>query len=149
MKFLLDSNVYDELVISPERQAQVIGACQAGKATLLMTHVQHDELMAMSDTVKRDRIFGIPFEPIPTYGVVLNTSRVGLAQFGETELIDGVRSDSRGHTEDALLAATARHHDAALVTNDRRLTNQAPKIGVEVWSSGRFIEYLNETPCTL
>ena len=110
-RFLLDSNVYDLLVASPEIQERVVDACEEGTVELLMTHIQVDELTAMSDTVKSGRALAIPFTPVATFGVVLGTSRIGLARFGDAELIDSVRSDEWNHTNDALLAATAKYEE--------------------------------------
>ena len=141
-RFLLDSNVYDQLVASPERQIEVIGSCQSGEIELLMTHVQLDELTAMADDAKRRRTLAIPFTPVPTYGMVLGTSRVGLARFGESELIDSVRSEEGNHTNDALLAATAKYEQAILVTNDIRLSRRAIEIEVKVWEPTKFLELL-------
>jgi hypothetical protein len=42
MRFLLESNVYDQLVVTPERQIQVINRCEAGAIELLMTDVEVD-----------------------------------------------------------------------------------------------------------
>lgn len=143
-RFLVDSNVYDQLVVAPERQIPVIDCCEAGAIELLMTHVQVDELMAMPDDSKHGRVLAIPFTQVPTYGMVLGTSRVGLARFGEPELIDAVRSDEGNHVNDALLASTAKYEQAILVTNDRRLSNRAMEIEVEVWDSSRFLGYLDQ-----
>jgi predicted nucleic acid-binding protein len=63
----------------------------------------------------------IPFVVAQTYGFVLDVSKMGLARFGESELRESVRSPEGNHTEDALLATTAKYEDAVLVTEDRRL----------------------------
>jgi hypothetical protein len=116
----------------------VTTACGAGKIELLQTHLQRDELMR--DETRRTRTLVLPCVFVPTYGVVFGTSRPGLAQFGEAEKLDAIRSESGGHTNDALIAATAQHHGATLVTDDHRLTNRAKSKGITVWTSAEFIE---------
>jgi predicted nucleic acid-binding protein len=142
--FLLDSNAYDPIVDDPDVANLVTRACNAGTIELLDTHIQNDELM--NDGKRRDRTLALPAVHVPTWGFVLGTSRLGLAQFGEGEVIDAMRSPSNGHTNDALLAATAEHHGATLVTGDRRLTNVARARGIEVWEPAAFIEYVRGVP---
>ena len=78
-RFLLDSNVYDQLVATPERRRLIIDACETGQIELLMTHIQHDELMEHPDEAERAAIFAIPFVVTMTYGMVLGTSKLRLA----------------------------------------------------------------------
>jgi len=136
-RFLLDSNVYDRLVETPERQRMAIEAHDLGRIELLITHVQVDELM--QDAGKRGRTLAIPATITETYGFVLDVSRLGLARFGEPEELDRIDSAGRKHRKDALLAVTARHEGAVLVTDDRRLQNFASRDGIEVWNSDRFV----------
>jgi hypothetical protein len=70
----------------------------------------------------------------PTYGAVFGVSKFGLARFGEANLIEAIRSPGGGHTEDSLIAHTARYEAAILVTGDRRLTSFARREAIEVWS---------------
>jgi predicted nucleic acid-binding protein len=138
--FLLDSNAYDPIVDSPDLERLVIAACAAGKIELLLTHVQQDELM--DDETRRNRTLALPSVLVPTYGFVVNASKLGLAQLGEPENINAIRSPTGGHTHDALLASTAQHHGAILVTNDDRLRNFALRQGIEAWRSADFERYV-------
>lgn len=136
-RFLLDSNVYDRLVETPEIQRRAIEAHTSGRIELLRTHVQVDELER--DIDKAPYTLAIPGTPVPTYGLVLGVSKLGLARFGETAKIDAIRSPQRNHTHDALLATTAQYEGAILVTEDRRLRRRAEGEGIEVWDADRFI----------
>jgi hypothetical protein len=80
---------------------------------------------------------------VPTYGVVKGISKPGLARFGEPELIDIIRTPQGRHARDALLAATAKFEGAVLVTEDRRLTRRAEKIGMKVWNGWQLIEFID------
>lgn len=153
MKFLLDNHVYDVLVETPERAHLVAALHGTHEIELLMTHIQVEEISANPRTLVdaigqlelrvADVVLGLPYTVCETYGMVLDVSQVGLARFGEPDLLDAVDSERGNHTHDALLASTARYENAVLVTNDRRLTNRAPSIGVKVWSVERFVAYVD------
>lgn len=139
---LVDRNAYDVLVETPEIQRIAIDAHESGRVTFVMTHVQNDEMLLNPNEEQRNAIAAIPFVHALTYGVVLGTSKLGLARFGESEKIEAIRSPSGNHTNDALLATTAEHEGTILVTNDKRLRNFASRNGVEVWSPKRLVEFL-------
>jgi rRNA-processing protein FCF1 len=141
-RFLLDNNILDHLIEPPELIRRVITAHESGHVEFLMTSIQHDEMMKVPDSEKRSAMAVIPFVITQAYGVVPGVSKPGLARFGETELIDVVRSPEGNHTEDALHATTAKYEDAVLVTEDQRLTRRARELGVEVWDAQRLIEYI-------
>jgi rRNA-processing protein FCF1 len=140
--FIIDSNVYDVLVETPKRQRSFIDAHERDLVEFHVTHIQIDEIDAIPDETLRNRIAAIPFVVTPTYGIVLDTSRLALARFGEPERIDDIRSESGGHTHDALLAATAGYEGAILVTGDHRLTNRARAEGIEVWTARQLVEFV-------
>lgn len=153
-RFVVDNMVYDLLVETPERQRQVADLHAVGTIKLLMTHVQKDEIAASQRTMVdpstdevlpvRDLVLAIPFTITPTYGLVLGISKVGLARFGDPATIERADSPDKRHTKDALLASTAFHEEAVLVTNDRRLQTRAAAGGVEVWTSSQFLTFLGE-----
>jgi predicted nucleic acid-binding protein len=138
--FVLDSNACDVIVDTPAVAQAVVEACSAGRIELLMTHVQYDELM--EDEKRRERTLGLPLVVTPTYGVVVGTSKVGMAQLAEPDDIEAFRSPGGGHTADALIASTARYRGAVLVTNDKRLRNFAQRQSIEVWSPVEFVEFV-------
>lgn len=140
--FLLDSNAYDQLEADSEALRALKSACMTGRIELLMTHVQWDELGRIPDVERRDRIANIPFVVVATYGMILGVSRVGLARVGEAGPIETARNGSLKHDHDALLASTAQHEGATLVTVDRRLTARAQVLRLESWSNARFLEHL-------
>jgi predicted nucleic acid-binding protein len=144
MRFVLDSNAYDFVVEDPEVHLLAVRLVEAEKIELLMTHVQEDELAAIPDAKKREAIASLPRTLVATYGIVVGEWRLGRARLGDAEKIEAIRNHSGKHTRDALIAATAQYEDAALVTNERRLTNFARRAGIEVWSPDRFIAFLGE-----
>jgi hypothetical protein len=112
-RFLLDSNAYDPLVDDPQARAIAVTACRDGRIELLLTHVQWDELCAIPDAERRTIAANIPFVIVATYGMILGTSRLGLARLGEGEKIEAIRNYSDKHSRDALLAATAQLSSSA------------------------------------
>jgi predicted nucleic acid-binding protein len=142
MRFVLDSNIYDHLIETPELQRQVIDAHQRGEVEFLMTSIQLDEITEVPDGTRRNAMAAIPFVVTPTYGIVLGLSKPGLARFGESEQLDAIRSQHRNHSEDALLATTAKYEEAVLVTEDQRLAKRARELGVEVWGAKRLVELM-------
>jgi predicted nucleic acid-binding protein len=107
-----------------------------------VTHIQYDELRRIPDVERRNAIFALPGVITPTFGFVLNTSRLGMARLGEPGRVDAIRSPAGKHTNDALIATTAAHEGAVLVTEEKRLTNQAKAQGTEVWKARQLFEFV-------
>lgn len=141
-KFLIDNVAYDYLARTDERLNLCIDAHVCGAVEFLVTHVQHGEMLNNPDAALRTRVFSIPFVIVATYGMKLGISKPGLARYGEPELITAVDSEQEKHTPDALQASTAKFEEATLITFERRLTNQAKKIGVEVWAPPQLVEFI-------
>lgn len=142
IRFVLDANIYDHLIATPEIQQAAIAGHESGQVEFLMTSIQLDQITAVPDAGRRNAMAAIPFVITPTYGSVLGLSKLGLARFGESEQIDVVRSDQGNHTEDALLATTAKYEDAILVTEDKRLARRASELGVEVWGTKKLVSFI-------
>ena len=143
-RFVLDSNAYDHLVTSPARQIAFIHACLHGQIELLVTHIQHDELSKIPDEERRNAIAAIPFVITPTAGLIIGTSKVGLARFGDLDRIESIRSEFGNHTNDALIAVTAYDNSAVLVTEERRLTNRSRAQDIEVWDANQLIKFVEK-----
>jgi hypothetical protein len=149
--FVLDANAYDPLVATEEIEATITRACDNGAIELLMTHIQYDELMMISDVEKRRRATSLPLVNVPTYGMVVGSSKVGLARFGEPEKIEAIRKGSLRHTNDALIAATAGYERAVLVTCGGRKLIQIADL--RLCSSGApgvmdpGVSVTHESPC--
>jgi hypothetical protein len=89
-RFLLDTNVYDA-ILTADAVTAIVNACNSGQIELLMTHVQHEELLGIPDREKRIAIASVPFVMTHTYGLILGTSKLGLARLGESDKIEAVR----------------------------------------------------------
>jgi hypothetical protein len=147
VKFMLDTHIYDLIVATSGLVDQVNGLVAAGKATILCTHVQDDELANILDAHKRAEVLRINRRRVPTAGAVFGLSRYGASTYGDGSTggiaLDQVRSAARGHTKDALIASTASREADVLVTEDRRLVNRLRAISTscQVWSFERFANY--------
>jgi predicted nucleic acid-binding protein len=81
---------------------------------------------------------------VPTYGFVLDVSRLGMARLEEPAPIKAIRAGNwEKHTKDALIAATAQYEGLILVTEERRLTNFARReLKLTVWDWPRLYAHL-------
>jgi hypothetical protein len=143
-RFSLDSNAFDRIAESDKTVELVRRATETGSIQLLSTHVQRDELAAIPDPVRRERVARIPTSDVPTYGFVVGVSRLGMARLGDEARYEAMTGGNRQkHAHDALIAMTAQYEDTVLVSEDRRLRNRAEsELGVEAWSWQRFREHL-------
>ncbi|WGY03336.1 PIN domain-containing protein [Nocardioides sp. QY071] len=150
MLAIFDSNVYDVFADNGVRRQTLSGAISAGRLRLLTTHIQRDELAAVTDARRREQLFEVLrlADPIATGGFVLGTSRLGEARLMseadatvfDTKMRNGM-SDARG-TNDALIIATARVENATLVSEDRRCRARAQRAGVTAVSVAWLLQQL-------
>ena len=78
MRVMLDSNVYDEVIADEKIRELVQKAVDAGRLTLVSTHVQMDELERASES-KRSKLLELhaKTEQVATDGALWDTSTVG------------------------------------------------------------------------
>ena len=149
MLVIFDSNVYDVFADDEVLRLTLGDAIDAGRLRLLSTHVHRDELTAVADTRRRERLLAVLrlAEPVATGGFVLGSSRLGDARLMseadatvfDTTMRNGM-SDTRG-TNDALIA-TARFENATLVSQDRRCRARAQRAGVSAIEVAWLVQQL-------
>lgn len=148
MKFMLDSMVYDKIIAMPQMVDWLNQLSTDGKVVVLCTHIQQDELACIPDKQKREIVAKIIRKNVPTSGGVFDVSKWGQFTWGDGSSggfgIDDVRSDSKKHTKDALIATTAARYTDVLVTEDRRLANRMKALpsSCKVWVFDEFKEYI-------
>ncbi|HUU19501.1 MAG TPA: hypothetical protein VMW72_20295 [Sedimentisphaerales bacterium] len=148
MKFMLDSMVYDKIVATPQMVDRLNQLSKDGKVVVLCTHIQQDELACISDKQKREAVAKIIRKHVPTSGGVYDVSKWDQFTWGDGSSggfgIDDVRSDSKKHTNDALIATTAARDADVLVTEERRLANRMKALhsSCKVWAFDRLKEYI-------
>jgi predicted nucleic acid-binding protein len=160
MRFMLDSNVSHALVDDDKLRLAVRRAADRGFIALLVTHIQVDENLDHPDPDQGRRLIhaliGTGARTVPTYGLALQASRPEHAMLFDEAMAGMFEAFRRGnpkHTQDGLLAATALHETAILVTAEnekhrRRLRRFFP--GLEVWGVNDLQAFLddleNQTP---
>lgn len=146
---LLDTHMFDWLLVRPWALDRVRRAQADGALRLLVTHVQRDELNAIKDAERWAALEALRGSleavPVPTTGLVLGVSRLGEATLidrADLGLWADLSKDNPKHAEDALLALTARQHEAVLVTEDKTFRARAATHGIRTASGDDFIASL-------
>jgi len=148
MRLMLDTHIYDHLAAKPGLVAIVNGLQDANIASVVSTQVQEDELSGITDPVKASEVAKVRRKLVPTAGGVYDVSKYGTATYGDGSpsgiSIDDVRSASRGHTRDALIATSACMHADVFVTDDGRLTRRLHSLSTrcQVWPFAKLERWL-------
>jgi predicted nucleic acid-binding protein len=148
---MLDTNCYDEILRRDGLLNRLNHLTAAEKITILQTHIQEDELSAVPDIEKRERLLDVyrqlAAERIPTDGAAWDVSKWGQATYGggtgEIQFGDIRRTNPRD-ARDALIATTASSQADILVTGDSELTKRirAKNPNLKVWTFASFLEHL-------
>jgi hypothetical protein len=143
MRIVLDTMIFDLIVAEPALLGKLRSLVQRGQLRVISTHVQEDQLNAIPDPAKREKVRLVSREIVPTSGCIVDVSRLDMAAFG-TETLERLHQGGLKHSHDALIAATAQDQADVLVTEDRRLANRVKRLGfsVAVWDFQRFVESL-------
>jgi predicted nucleic acid-binding protein len=150
-RVLLDSNALDPLMTLHGAYEKLRASVDSGDLEIVFTHVTVDEMAAISDLEKRQRLLVFLIDlghMILTAGACLDFSRLDFCRV----MADGdvsfemLRSYSVDHSRDALIAHTALVEECALVTNDRRLAARARDLGTEVFTTVDLLAVLGFAP---
>ncbi len=131
---MIDTMVFDAVADDPELHAAVTAATRDRRIALFTTQIQEDQLAAIPDPARRKRLRALPREVLPPVDADGGT------------LVDAVHAGQNKHLADALIAGTALARCDLLVTDDKRLTERASGVGLEVWSTRRLHTWLTSTP---
>jgi hypothetical protein len=148
MRLMLDTQIYDRLAAKPGLIATINGLQHANVASVVSTQIQEDELTGITEPVKASEVAKVRRELVPTAGAVYGVSKYGTATYGDGSAsgisIDDVRSASKGHTRDALIATSASMHADVLVTDDGRLTRRLRSLSTkcDVWSFAKLESWI-------
>ena len=130
---MIDTMVFDALAADPPGRAVVLAALSAGHLRLVTTHVQERQLSDIRDPVRRKSLQRLPREVVPTSAPVLAVARSGRPSLGASAETHAVRRGPR-HVADDVIAEAARVHADFLVTEDRRLAEDARARGIAIWT---------------
>jgi len=151
MRIMLDTNIYDWIIETPEMVKRLKQLSEENKLVILCTHIQEDELANIPNE-KRTAITEIKeiLKKVPTNGAVYDVSRYGEATYDDGGTcgigISDIRSSKKRekHVHDALIATTAARYADVLVTEDKRLAKRMGEASTpcRVWSFAEFKEYV-------
>ena len=137
---MLDTNVVDELVADSTLVSRLREAVGAGVVELLITHVQIDEVLNMGPfkRAKREALIqlltALPAKRVPTYGFVLDLSRLDnamLASESHAATFLQMTGGNTRHNEDALIVLTAAWFFADVVSeNIKDVPRMAERVGL-------------------
>lgn len=148
MKFMLDTQIYDLIMTIPDMVRRLNHLSEKGKVTILYTHIQEDELARIPDDQKRNKIAQIVKKKVTTSGAIWRVSKYRQATYRDGSSsgvgINDIRSPSKKHTDDALIASTAARDADVLVTRDKRLTNRMKNLSTrcQIWGFDQFKSYI-------
>lgn len=146
-KYLLDCNIYDEIVSDRIAMDKIRILAEKGYVKLYANWIVKAELERISSNEKKKRIESIlsslNVSKIPVAGILLDHSKLNdtmLIPWNETALLSEAISTSQNNDNDMAIAITAKIHGAKLVTNDKKLLSKAHRIfGAEVLDWDEFI----------
>ena len=142
LKFILDSNIFDEIVAGNLKIDDFVMFKNKENAEFYITHIQVDEINKCLDTEKRAKLFLFmtKISPIivPTESAVLGISRIGEAKYSKGDLLEKLRKGNIKHTKDALIGETAIKEKLILITNDRTLRTRVNLNGGKAFNLEEF-----------
>jgi hypothetical protein len=135
-RVFLDSNALDPLMVLFGAFEALRTAVSSGEIEILFTHVTVDEMAAIPELERRQRllIFLIALgRMIDTSSACLDVSRLDFCRLSDDgDVFEALRSNKISHSRDALIAHTALAEHCVLVTNEKRLTARSRDQGIEV-----------------
>jgi len=111
MRFMLDTMIFDHIVVDDAFAGAVQEAARSGSITIVTTHIQEDQISEIPDDEKRKAISRIPRDIVPTTGFALDVSRLRMARLADEVTSATIERIGRLHlrtVRDALIAASAR-----------------------------------------
>jgi len=135
MRFMLDTMIFDHIIADVPLAKAIGQAVEAGRITLVTTHIQEDQIAKISDEGKRDAISRIPRRVVSTTGLALGVSRLGMVEPADNATSAMMERIGRRHlrtVKDAPIAASARDKADAIVTEDKTLRKRIPRVGLKV-----------------
>jgi predicted nucleic acid-binding protein len=132
---MLDTMIFDHIVADDAFTEAVREAASDGSITIVTTHIQEDQIVAIPDDEKRKAILRIVRRVVPTTGFALDVSRLGMARLADEETSATIERIGRRHlrtVRDALIAASAHDEADAIVTEDKTLRKRIRREGLKV-----------------
>ncbi|PIC86115.1 hypothetical protein CSV72_09875 [Sporosarcina sp. P20a] len=148
MKVMIDTNIYDCLIVDEEVLSLVRSLIGEEIIEILTTHIQIDEVNNVNDITMRNNLLTVPTNEIKTRILVIGHSRIGKSKIGigkENGIkFISIHKDNPKHINDAIIAVTANANADILVTEDKKLKQkvQAQSSKLQVWNYKEFKEHI-------
>ncbi|MUL34828.1 type II toxin-antitoxin system VapC family toxin [Gloeocapsopsis dulcis] len=131
--YIFDTNIFNQILDDKIELTYFVNI------ECFVTHVQHDEIQATSDTERRSQLEGVfssvPQQEISTESCILGVSRLGQARMSDGNFckqlktqLDSIKT-KLNNSQDALIAETAIANQLTLVTHDKNLYCVMAKFG--------------------
>ena len=153
-RVLFDSNAIDPIADTAGAFEALKAATEAGLLEILYTHVTIDELAAISDLNRRQRLTLLMVDLgriVPTGAMVLGVSRLNFCRLGADGgegMLEALRSQNIRHSPDAAIGITAHVEGCALVTNDERLAKRAAGVEIETLTTQALLDEVAGLPAS-
>lgn len=143
VRVLLDANAFDVLARDDETVDRVREAVAAGRLSLFAIPAQLEEIRAIRDAQKQERLLRLPVEPMPPV-FRIGVSRLGEAVLGSeaSQAIDEAIATSPTHTADSDAAVRAEVAGVPLVTRDTRLIRRAREHSIAILDPAALLALL-------
>ena len=135
--FLLDGNVFDELLTNAELKRLLSKFSKAGQIKLICTYIEIDEVDAMP-VEKAEKWAQINIlrselkaQEVLASGLILDKSKIGRSKFISNADMENLVVSINGNSNyinDSAIAQTAKDNNAILVTNDLELLKKANQV---------------------
>lgn len=138
-KYMLDSNIFDQIVLEPLIANYII----VNHDDYCMTSVQNIELSRVHDQIKKEKIIDfIEKAKLPVCTTVLSFSFFSFehSSFGGSEFVSEYIDGHETRLADALIADTALKSKYTLVSNDVRMHKRMRRLGYTVIDYESFKE---------
>jgi predicted nucleic acid-binding protein len=140
--FMLDTNIFNKVL---DGQVCIDVFC---KSSIYITHVQHDELKATNNVLRRKQLLEIfhliEKKKIPTESAIFDVSHFDEAKFSDGILYEQIKKEldavkkKPNNIQDALIAETSIEKSLILITTDRTLQEIVCRLDGKAMSLSEF-----------
>lgn len=161
MRLLLDSMIYDKLLVDSGIVAKLKDAIEAQIVELVRVPVVEAQLEATPDPERRTQLLrvyrSLPATDVPSSGFMLDVRGAGLDQAEwatkqveqDVSAVVGAKNLKENHYQDAMIAASAQANVDVLVTCDKRLAKsiRRARLKLTVWGYQRLTAVASSRAC--
>ena len=138
-RFMLDTNVFDRLDDDPLVLEALVRLVARGRIEILIALPQLDELLAIEDEARRQRLFAIRDDlharQVPATQVAVPLAKLGLDRSSEFAAdYAALQGSNVRDTADIAIATAAKWEGAWFVSDDRRMLRRIDRTVSSIWT---------------